>query len=797
MFWFGCTWIVTLPLICSTKVFYAVNVLSSPNLICYRDNEQFQPCGTLDILLNELYSQNISRIYLLDRALQISRDIHLNFSSHYSMKVKPWSNNSFSTLICNSDFSMTFHGTKEITIQSIQFKGCGKFHSLILIESNEWPVIFVQFINVTFSQSGQSSIQIVSDVHELQVINSIFTGGIKDVDINITGAILKAIFKSTTFSLNTIGSLIAHGSLNESSLDIHNCIFSNNIVTDFSIQIYTFYSIAIVSSSFEENFANNLIQVENASNISIIGSCFYSNVVQNGSVLHLRSGQSKASFIFFDNIVSNNTLKQSNKGVMSVNGLQTIIRNCVFQRNVNRNESTLTIFESSLTVINVTIFEGNQASLGGAVSGRSIQNLYLYRCNFTNNSANSGGALSISSGAIVIQNSYFNNNIAKEHGGALQVHAGMVNITGSNWFNNTSLKGDGGAINITSDNFLAVLSKFSFNSARSGGAISMNKGYEGYVFINNIFFEQNQARTGNGGALSMSNFHMATMATAPVELDGIVINDSIFNDNSAILGNGGALHIKDDKFTIGIYESTFYSNTAVWGGALSIVDNNVTVIYYSNFTLNLAVFGGGALNSSGIKVELHSCNFNWNRAYVYGGAVSIGSLVAFAAFETNFTANLANHGGAITVHDLHMVILLTCFFYNNTSEWKGGALFVAKKNTELNFIADCIFENNSSAESGGAIAFDAIDPFSTLHYFCRNIFDRVNNIIKELNRVVHHDFSNKLLLDKSDYFNNFTVIANCIFSHNTATNQRSKGGAISVYGRHSEDIPVIANYDYD
>ena len=116
LFWCGCILIFTLPIICSSKEFYAINSLPSPNLTCYRDNQQFQPCGTLDILLGKLFYKNISKIYLLDKKLQISQNMHLNFSSHYKVEIKPWRNNSLSTLVCNSDFSMTFSGIKEIVI---------------------------------------------------------------------------------------------------------------------------------------------------------------------------------------------------------------------------------------------------------------------------------------------------------------------------------------------------------------------------------------------------------------------------------------------------------------------------------------------------------------------------------------------------------------------------------------------------------------------------------------------------------------------------------------------------------
>ena len=363
---FGCTLILLLHLVGSAKEFYAVNSLPSTNLTCYRNNETFQPCSTLDILVGQLHSQKISRIYLLDRKLQISRNVHLNFSFLYKVTIKPWRNNSFSTLVCNSDFSITFSGVKEATVQSIQFIQCGKSNPLILIDTSGLSVKLLQVINVTFTRSNQSSLKVVSDIHELQVINCTFTGGAKDVSIEITGTVLKTILRSTTFSHNTVGSFRMHESLNESSLYIQNCTFSNNNVSDFNIYLFSINSIVIQSTSFEDNFANNFIQIESVINMSIVDTCFHSNVVQKGSVLQLTGHPSIASLLSFDsNIFINHTAKVSDGGLLSVNGLQTFFRNCVFQGNVvTGSGSTLTISESSLTVINMTVFEeqlkGNQ-----------------------------------------------------------------------------------------------------------------------------------------------------------------------------------------------------------------------------------------------------------------------------------------------------------------------------------------------------------------------------------------------------------------------------------------------------
>ena len=175
------------------------------------------------------WSQKFSKIYLLDSRFQISQNIHLNFSSHHTVEIKPWRNNLLSTLVCNSDFSMTFSGIKEVLVQSIQFKECGKSNPLIYINTEGWPIMLVHISDIIFSQTGQSSLQIVCKTHELLIVNSTFIGGRNGVDISIIGTVLKVILMGTTFSHNRIGSLITRGMLNKSSLDIQNCTFSNNV----------------------------------------------------------------------------------------------------------------------------------------------------------------------------------------------------------------------------------------------------------------------------------------------------------------------------------------------------------------------------------------------------------------------------------------------------------------------------------------------------------------------------------------------------------------------------------------
>ena len=710
--------------------------------------------------------------------------------------------------------------------------------------------MFVQVINVTFNQSSQNSLQIVCGVHELQIINSAFIGGRNDVDINITGTVLKAILRSTTFSHNRIGSLISYGSLNKSYLYIQNCNFSKNIMTDFGIQLYSFNSVVIESSYFEENYANEFILAENVINVSIACTCFHRNIARNGSVLNLRSDRTIAASLFFhSSFVINNTANLSDGGILSMKGMQILFRNCVFQGNVvTGSGSTLTISESFLTVINMTVFKENEASLeGGAITGKSILFLYICRSNFTKNVGNRCGALNITGEAIAMSNCYINSNIAKGYSGALQIHGQIVKISGSHCFNNTAHEGNGGAINITSDALQVVSSNFSSNRARSGGAISISKGYQ---IFNNTMFERNHAARSNSGAMAsalveleeiVSNYskiinnsdavsftvgfstfnnNSAECSGGAISSTGIVIDleSSNFSSNIAVF-DGGALLLDIKSVVINwciflhnsaedeggairfsgnflsINQSFFFENEATAGGALSFFNINQTKINSSQFIYNEAHDDGSAIDiNEGIALEIYSCNFYMNKIVEYGGAIDVDSLLTFAMFETKFTTNF---NGAVWIQNTRVTVLWKCFFYNNTSNWGYGTVHLVKESVKFIFIENCVFKKNS-AEMGSAITFSAFaDSFSTIPCGCSNFFDMVDHIIDEISTAVHQKVvSKKLLHDKSNYFN-LTMVINSTFSYNTAKYPTSSGGAISVQGNLFNNVPKIKYSDYD
>ncbi|HIO70748.1 MAG TPA: hypothetical protein EYG60_02330, partial [Campylobacterales bacterium] len=188
-------------------------------------------------------------------------------------------------------------------------------------------------------------------------------------------------------------------------------------------------------------------------------------------------------------------------------------------------------------------------------------NLIIQDCNFSNNSAEYGGA--VFGENIQIANSTFTNNSVSGSyatGGAVYGHD--IQIANST-FSNNSVSGSyakGGAV--FGYNLEIANSTFSNNSANSGGAVS-----GGNLEIENSIFSNNFANS--GGAIYAID-------------DIMVITNSIFAKNRSF-GNGGAVYIGGGKITNSLF---IENNSSKSGGA--IFSEYGTKITNSIFTQNIS-----------------------------------------------------------------------------------------------------------------------------------------------------------------------------------------------------------------
>lgn len=269
-------------------------------------------------------------------------------------------------------------------------------------------------------------------------------------------------------------------------------------------------------------------------------------------------------------------------GAIFLNASSSVIENCIFVNNFARMfGGAISANGNDNTVIN-SFFRNNQAELngGGAISwkgenGRVISN------QFRSNSAFAGGAICWNGGDYgIVDSCTFDLNSAA-YGGAVEWNLGENGIVTNCIFNkNTASELYGGAIDWYGFNATITNSKFEYNHADRGGAISI---YENELAtVKNCTFSSNSADY-LGGAVF---WHISPNG---------VITDCIFIENTA--EHGGALYtIASDELSL--TKSIFIQNSATDGGALLLVTAEASKINNCIFDENEAENGKAILYDS-------------------------------------------------------------------------------------------------------------------------------------------------------------------------------------------------------
>lgn len=175
------------------------------------------------------------------------------------------------------------------------------------------------------------------------------------------------------------------------------------------------------------------------------------------------------------------------------------------------------------------------------------------------------------------------------------------------------------------------------------------------------------------------------------------ISDCVFFAN-VVTGDGGGMYC-DPGFTFPtLTDCNFDYNTAGESGG-GMYCGSATLVGCS-FWHNTAANFGGAL--SGTDLTLTECDFRYNSAN-FGGGLSCGNLSGYLCwFLYN---NASSLGGGVFA--LGGGALETSYFYSNTSDDGGGAVFCAPYGEFI--LNDCQFWENSAHDGGALHAEDGQD----------------------------------------------------------------------------------------
>ncbi|WP_171776175.1 Cna B-type domain-containing protein [Methanobrevibacter ruminantium] len=431
-----------------------------------------------------------------------------------------------------------------------------------------------------------------------------------------------------------------------------------------------------------------------------------------GGAIYLQSGCDDGTLT--DVVFDSNTAELAGGAIYNAGGNRWTIDNTTFTENEAHGETNY-------------IYRG-----GGAIWSCDAE-MILSNTTFVNNQAPYGGALR---GAFDIYDSLFDNNTATDgNGGAIDVTTEeflydtlILEFRNSTFVNNDAKgsRGDdraqGGAIHIYHLQEVNMYDCFcENNTADRGGAVDF---YElGKTWVDNCTFVNNNASSEGGGLAifcNSSTFKDSNVSNNIAGTDGgaiwVIGHNSLFNNVTSennTASRGGSSYIEGENTTI--YNSTFNNNNALYneslgsqsgiGGALDILGDNCKVIGVTSVN-NTAELGGSTfirgdntlVQNTNLSNNTAVFNESRNETSGIGGALDV---VGNNCQIINVTSdnNNAYRGGSTFIRGNDTVIRNSTFD-NNNATLRGGGLNIAGEGCTI-FNVDV--SNNAAGENGGGI----------------------------------------------------------------------------------------------
>ncbi|MBE6500010.1 MAG: hypothetical protein E7Z80_05645, partial [Methanobrevibacter thaueri] len=528
------------------------------------------------------------------------------------------------------------------------------------------------------------------------------------------------------------------------------------------------YSDGLGSKVYDSNFINNgpsksgttnrggAIYWKGGSMEDLIEGCnFDQNKASHGPAVYMdKSDVETAGVIRYCNFTHNVGGRAGTVAWSSSNN--AVIEYCYFAYNSVEKHGAA-IYAGADDSLNSThfkiykcVFEHNWATkgVGGALSIR-ISGTEVISCNFTGNSASSGGSIMLKehgvSNVTIDKCNFYDSraldNGASEYGsggGAIavwgvdaydpQFKTNNMTVTNCLFVNCSSPTYGGGAIDWSSSNGKLENCTFIKCSAPYGGSLgieSINTTFKNITIINStatsygagIYIGDVNLKSGNKNTHLSANkctLNDIKIINANTQGNGAaiyinskaeditLINLTISNSQA---NNGGGMYIEGNK--IKVYDSKFNDNSAVNGGAIYSQGNtmsNAVIINNTEFTLNHADFDGGAIYSSFKGSNIAYCTFNDNTAGGNGAAIAImnsDNNVNYCIFNEN---NAEGNGGGIYIASVNQIYIRNSTFTKNHA-FDGAGVYNTGTSGATAYIINNTFRKNNATHNGGAILY--------------------------------------------------------------------------------------------
>ena len=422
----------------------------------------------------------------------------------------------------------------------------------------------------------------------------------------------------------------------------------------------------------------------------------------------------------------------------------------------NRGRSAIHLMGTKEVMISNCSFSRNAAEglSGAGLFSKSVERLDMSNCNFEENVANEGGAITSENTSLRIEHCDFIGNRAEENGGAIFVRGGDLKMSSYSRCTTNTANTSAGCIYLSQmDRFRIERTNFTQNKAiEEGGALTVR---ESKGRMQHCILEKNRANS--GGAMSIAR------------RSKIKIMESDILANNASLHEGGGIWIKEES-SITLINVTLDENSAAkYGGSISMSHSNLIArnmtIQNGSCAMNKGCGGGGIRANDGSQLRIFDSTF-LNNSASYGGSLSFKKASVHVRRSDFNDSHVTARGGALNVEVGSTLVLKQSKIKGNAANLTGGGIRCRSANVTMH--RGHLLDNKADKHGGGIIASDACTVM-------------MNGTVVRRNRAKRYGGGLCLKLKT------VTNLADIIFEGNTA---EANGGAIYVNVTPSAPITI-------
>jgi hypothetical protein len=252
---------------------------------------------------------------------------------------------------------------------------------------------------------------------------------------------------------------------------------------------------------------------------------------------------------------------------LQINGAGTRPEDVVLTTDATAPDRLFYVYDgAALTLVNLTLLDGNGAGDGGAVRANNADLTLEGVLLRDNRSSGDGGAVAVSGGRLTVLRSVFTGNIAEDDGGGVSVFSGELFDQGNVYTLNQAQRGAG--LLVENSQVDVRGSRFQENQAQdAGGGLAIVDGSA--LFVEGNIFWLNQVTAGNGGGMHISE----------VDLEDGVVRNNVLSYNQAS-GQGGGVLIGGNRAQFVFANNTLVANNgAREGGGIDVDAFDATGLY--------------------------------------------------------------------------------------------------------------------------------------------------------------------------------------------------------------------------